>query len=108
MQNLLTKLHSQDNTWTVETYLKCAWNNETDTIFYYTGEHSAATITNRVHVLDNKKSRCAILEPYAIFEPSPLEMNNFSKILDSISYQESKIHSTAMILTIIKVITDQK
>ena len=31
---------------------ECTWNNEIDIIFYYTEEHLAPTITNRVHVLD--------------------------------------------------------
>ena len=53
-------------------FLACTWNNETDAIFYYTKEHSAPTITKRVIVLFCQKSRCAIIEPYAIFKPSPL------------------------------------
>ena len=44
---------------------------ESGTICYYTEEYSAPTITLvHVHVLVCQKSRCANIQPYAIFEPS--------------------------------------
>ena len=38
-------------------------------ILYYTEEHLVPTIINRVRPLAFQKPRCAIFEPYAIFDP---------------------------------------
>ena len=76
----------------VSRFLECTWNNETDTVLYYTEEHSIPTITNKVHVLVFQKSRCAIFEPYSIFKPSPIWNSEFSYMTMFLSFASIGSH----------------